>query len=94
MWRRHMLRQVDAALRVQRDLLQGTFDGDPAASAKALATAGASMEHLLAQPAVLSLLRIAFSEPTPLPVPLTKRERRAWARLVPRKEAYRYHLQS
>jgi hypothetical protein len=94
MWRRHVLRQVDAVLRLQRDLLLGAFDGDQAAAEASLTEADASMEQLLAQPAVLSLLRAAFSEPTPLPVPLTKRERRAWARLVQRKtEAQRYQRQ-
>jgi hypothetical protein len=93
MWRRHMLRQVDAALRVQRDLLLGAFDG-PAAAERSLTEADASVTRLLAQPAVLSLLQIAFSEEAAPPVFVAERERQAWERLVPRKtEAYRYHRQ-
>jgi hypothetical protein len=93
MWRRQVVRQVESALRAQRALLLGTFDGDPAASAEALATAG-SMEQLLAQPGVRALLRAAFTEAAAPPVFFATRERQAWERLVQRKtEAYRLHLQ-
>jgi hypothetical protein len=93
MWCRHVVRQVEAALAAQRALLLGTFDGDPAASVEALATAG-SMEQLLAQPAVLGLLRAAFREEQAPPVFVATRERQAWERLVQRTtEAYRYQRQ-
>jgi hypothetical protein len=89
-----MLRHVDAVLRLQRDLLQGAFDRDQAAAEASLTEADASMTHLLAQPAVRALLRVAFREEQAPPVFVAERERRAWERLVPRKtEAYRYHLQ-
>jgi hypothetical protein len=84
MWRRHVVRQVESALTAQRALLLGTFDGDPAASAEALTTAG-SMERLLAQPGVRALLRAAFREEEAPPVFFAERERRAWERLVQRK---------
>jgi hypothetical protein len=94
MWRRHMLRHVDAVLRLQRDLLQGAFDGDQAATAEALTEADASMTRLLAQPAVRALLRAAFSEEEAPPVFFAERERQAWERLVQRTtEAYRYQRQ-
>jgi hypothetical protein len=84
MWRRHVVRQVEAALTAQRALLLGTFDGDPAASAEALTTAG-SMEHLLAQPGVRGLLRALFRAEEVPPVFVANRERQAWERLVQRK---------
>jgi hypothetical protein len=94
MWRRHMLRHVDAVLRLQRDLLLGVFDGDQAAAEASLTEADASMTHLLAQPAVLGLLRAAFREEAAPPVFVATRECQAWERLVPRTtEAYRYHRQ-
>ena len=84
MWFRRVTRQVESALGAQRELLLGTFDGDPAASAEALTTA-ASMEHLLARPGVRAALRAAFREEEAPPVFFANRERQAWERLVQRK---------
>jgi len=81
MWCRHVLRQMDAALTLQMDVLLGTFDSDPGAGLAVLTTSAATMEQLLAQPSVRALLRVAFSEGTASPVSLTTRERRVWARL-------------
>jgi hypothetical protein len=80
-WRRHVLRHVDAALRAQRDHLLGTFD-NPAAAEGSLTEAEGSMTHLFAQPGVHALLRIAFSEEEAPPVFVANRERQAWERLV------------
>jgi hypothetical protein len=85
MWRRHVVRQVEAALTAQRVLLLGTFDGDPAAAEEAFTEAACSMTDLLAQPSVRGLLRVAFSEEEAPPVFFAKRERLAWERLVQRK---------
>ena len=81
MWCRHVLRQMDAALTLQMDVLLGTFDRDPGAGVAVLTTSAATMEQLLAQPSVRALLRMAFSEGHASPVSLTRRERRVWARL-------------
>jgi hypothetical protein len=81
MWRRHVLRHVDAALRVQRDHLLGAFDG-PAAADASLTEAACSMTHLLARPSVRGLLRASFREEETPPVFVANRERQAWNRLV------------
>jgi hypothetical protein len=95
MWRRHVVRQVEAALQVQNAVLTGRFDGDPAATVEALTRADATMTDLLALPGVRALLRAAFTEEEAPPVFVAERERRAWERLVPRTtEAYRYQRQS
>ena len=80
MWRRQVVRQLDATVRVQRDHLLGAFD-DPVAAEGALTEAACSMTRLLAQPGVRGLLRAAFREEEAAPVFFANRERQAWERL-------------
>ena len=85
MWRRQVVRQVEAALRTpSTPFFRGAFDGDRAAAEASLTEAAASMEHLLAQPGVRALLRAAFREEDAPPVFFANRERQAWERLVQR----------
>jgi hypothetical protein len=85
MWRRHVVRQVEAALQVQNAVLTGRFDGDYSAADASLATADASMTHLLAQPGVRALLRVAFSGEDAPSLPLPERERHVRRRLLQRR---------
>jgi hypothetical protein len=80
-WLRQVMRQAEAALNAHQDVLEGAFDGDPAASDETLTKADASIQHLLAQPGVRALLLDLFSEEKAPPVFVSQRERQAWERL-------------
>jgi hypothetical protein len=85
MWRRHVARQIDAALRIQTDVFLGKFDDDPATGAASLTTAAASLQQILTQPGVRALLRFGPSGVEASPISLAKRERQARERLRQRR---------
>jgi hypothetical protein len=85
MWRRHVVRQVATALRVQNDILTGRFDGDLSGADTSLPKGAASMEQLLAQPGVLAFLRVGLNGAQSRSMSLPERERHLRRRLVQRK---------
>lgn len=87
MWFRQVARQMESALRAERDILRGTFDGDPAAGCEALTQANVTRQHLLAQPGVRALLLTPLRGEQAAPVFFSKRERQAWDRLRQRHSA-------
>jgi hypothetical protein len=82
MWRSHLVRQVETALRVQNDIITGRFDGDLSGAESSLTTAASSMEQLLEQPGVLALLRIDLSWSQTRSMSLPEREHRLRKRLL------------